>query len=88
MKANLFAYLGLSDQGTLELYVSTQQLNIIGTRLEKGSKFSHAIYDFIDDPSATRAVPALKSLQDYLNGEDHRSGGLTFGEKLTKRKRK
>ena len=85
-KVNLFAYLGLDDQGKLALYVSAQRLNIIGTRLEKGSKFPHAVYDFIDDPCAGHAAPAVRALQDYFDGKDNRST-LTFGEKLNKKKR-
>lgn len=85
-KAPLFAYLGLDDYGKLNLYVSTQQLNIIGTRLEKGSKFPHEVYDLIDDPKPELAVPALRGLQDYFDGKDSRST-LTFGEKIRKKKR-
>jgi len=85
VKVELFAYLGISD-GELQLYVSPQQLNVIGTRLEKGNKFPHSVYNFIDDPSDNNAAPALKGLQDYFDGKGSRST-LTFGEKLNKKKR-
>ena len=83
---DLYAYLGV-DQGQLRLYVSTQQLNVIGTRLEKGAKFPHAVYDFVDDPREDNSARALAALQDFFDGKDSRST-MTFGEKLTKRKRK
>lgn len=86
MKVKLFAYMGVDDKGRLQLYVSTQELNVIGARLEKGSKFPHAVYDFVDDASSELAAPALRSLQDFFDGKDSRST-LTFGETLKRKKK-
>lgn len=84
---DLYGYLGINEEGHLQLYVSSQRLNVIGTRLEKGSRFPSAVYDFTEDPSKEAAVSALMGVQDYFDGKDQRSG-LVFGEKAARSKRK
>lgn len=88
MNVDLYAYLGINEADQLTLYVSTQRLNEIGTRLEKGSKFPHTVYTFTEDPSEETAIPALIGVQDYLDGKDQRAGTLVFGEEVKKRRRK
>jgi hypothetical protein len=87
LKVKLFGYLGVDDEGKLQLYVSSQKLNVIGARLEKGSKFPHSVYNFVDEPSDHNAALAVKGLQGFLDGKDERAIGLTFGEKPNKKKR-
>lgn len=84
---DLYGYLGINEEGQLQLYVSSQRLNVIGTRLEKGSKFPLAVYNFTEDPQEDNAVLALKGVQDYLDGKEQRSG-LVFGEEIRKKRRK
>ncbi len=85
-RVKLFGYLGVTESGDLGLYVSPQELNVIGARLEKGNKFPHSVYNFVDTPGDQTAVAALIGLQDYFDGKDSRST-LTFGEKIRKKKR-
>lgn len=80
---DLYGYLGINEEGQLQLYVSAQRLNVIGTRLEKGSRFPHIVYNFTEDPSKETAVLALMGVQDYFDGKDQRAG-LVFGEKSGK----
>lgn len=82
-----FAYLGLNEDGTLSLFVSTQKLNIIGTRLEKGSKMPLSVYNFTENPCDDNAILALRGVQDYVDGKGQRSG-LVFGEEIRKKRRK
>lgn len=87
MSAKLFAYLGIGEDEKLALYVSSQRLNIIGTRLEKGSKFPHTVYDFTENPGEDNAILALRGVQDYIDGKGQRSG-VVFGEEIRKKRRK
>lgn len=87
LSVRLFAYLGVGEDEKLALYVSSQRLNIIGTRLEKGSKFPHAVYNFTENPGDDNAILALRGVQDYIDGKGQRSG-LVFGEEIRKKRRK
>lgn len=87
MSARLFAYLGIGEDEKLALYVSSQRLNIIGTRLEKGSKFPLLVYDFTENPGEDNAILALRGVQDYMDGKGQRSG-IVFGEEIKKRKKR
>lgn len=84
---DLYGYLGINEDGQLQLYVSAQRLNVIGTRLEKGSRFPSVVYNFTEDPSKETAVLALMGVQDYFEEKDQRAG-LVFGEEIRKKKRR
>lgn len=84
---DLYGYLGINEEGQLQLYVSSQRLNVIGTRLEKGSRFPLTVYNFTENPREDNAVLALRGVQDYLDGKEQRAG-LVFGEETRKKRRK
>jgi hypothetical protein len=87
MSAKLFGYLGFTESGKLGLYVSTQRLNPIGTRLEKGSLFPQRVYDFINEDDPNKAVSALDGAQKYFDGKEKRTIAPEFGRKQRKGKK-
>lgn len=81
------AYIGY-ENGKAILYFA-ESLNPFGTRLQKGTKFPNAVYDLYEKEQTPEVIiSALKSANAYLNGEEAGSEKLTFGESVTKTRKK
>ena len=88
----MFAYLGLTEDGAYQLYVSAIPLNPVGTRLERGhrKKLPAAVYaqaENVNDSQA--AIAGLASLDRFCKGLEYGVASLEFGaEKPSHKKRK
>ena len=76
MNKQLFAYLGLTQEGELALYVSTGRLNPVGTRIEKGTPLPVSTGDMMSGVTPgfegidwEHAIKSLHDLQEYFNNQ-------------------
>lgn len=62
----MYAYLGVSENKKIKLYVSSHKLNEIGTRCERGTNFPHIVYEFCQEKNADYE-DVLIVLQKYFD---------------------
>ncbi len=81
MKRPTHCYLGISQDGKLEIVVSDYPLSPWGARLLRGDTFPSVIYDFYQDRPEL-AADALQAAGAYLRGEEAGSSGgqLSIGD--------
>ena len=77
----MFAYLGLTADGTFQLYVSAIPLNVVGTRLERGrrKKLPASVYAQAQNPNDPEAaIAGLASLDRFCKGLEFGVATLDF----------
>lgn len=86
-----YAYLTLSPDDRLELVVSDYQFNPAGNRLLRGDSFPlsvNRLYNPSTEQTLQGVKDALRDANAFLQGEIVTSQTLTFGETVTKKRRK
>lgn len=90
----MHAYLGITNDGSYRLCVSTVELNQVGTRLERGKhrRLPENVRLWAQDTQDPQAaIAGLISLRNFLNGQEYGAPELAFGEDelpLLRRKKK
>lgn len=82
------AYIGISEKGTLALFVAEYPLSVCGPRLLTGNDFPPAVRAFYSGEAVTESgcIDAIRGLEGFLRGEGPQvSATPEFGKKYDKK---